>query len=70
MARNSGPFMQHWHFKLIADILRQAGERGLITEEAVKFFANSLICTNPNFDKARFIAACMGNHTTSKDKMR
>lgn len=68
MARSNSPFMQHRHFKLVADILRQAGERGLITEEVVGFVAGSLTCTNPNFDKARFIAACMGNHMTSKDK--
>lgn len=70
MARSSSPFMQHRHFKLVADILRQAGERGLITEEAVKFFAHELWDTNPAFDRDRFIAACIGNHTISKDKMR
>ena len=48
--------LQHRHFVLIADIIRDFGypaERRRIAEH----FANRLARTNPNFDRSRFVSA-------------
>jgi hypothetical protein len=71
MARSQSPFMQHRHFKLIADIIRNMGAPTLddpVGDIAMQF-AMALEQTNPAFDRARFLAACQGNHTKSKDRM-
>lgn len=71
MARSQSPFMQHRHFKLVADIIRRMGVRGFeaTTDDIARQFAHELCDTNPNFDAERFIAACKGQHIKSKDRI-
>ncbi len=62
---NSGiSAMEHRHFATIAKIIREI-DQGLIpcsTDATRKFmaelFADELRATNPNFNRARFLAAC------------
>ena len=50
--RYAGPIMQHRHFAYIAKIIREDGDKGMAL-----VFADRLGETNPNFDRARFLAA-------------
>lgn len=54
------PKMTHQHFALIAQTVRDL--QSIMTpdkvDETARRFANVLWYTNPNFDRARFLAAC------------
>lgn len=51
---------EHRHFATVAAILRTPPMRPYEHVDAiVQHFADELADTNPNFDRARFVAACM-----------
>ena len=56
--------MTHQHYRAIAAIIRQMSTtRHMIwttqdAERVAVHFANELSATNPNFNRARFLAAC------------
>ena len=61
----TAPSFQHRHFAEIARIIRTMDkvsnqEHGFIDirEDVAETFADQLARTNPNFDRARFLAAC------------
>ncbi len=56
--------MQHRHFATVATIIRTRlygdltkAQRNIVAEA----FADALPATNPNFDRARFLAACLSD---------
>ena len=50
-------------YELIAGTIRDMPVRK-IRREMAEAFATNLYATNPRFDRARFIAACMGEDST------
>jgi len=50
--------MQHRHFASIATIIRAMPD-DLFSRDVAIHFADMLKETNPRFDRARFLAACM-----------
>jgi len=55
--------LQHRHFALIADIIRNLPHNVPVSlnyyrTSVAEHFANKLARTNPGFDRDRFIAAC------------
>jgi hypothetical protein len=51
--------MTHQHFRFVAAVLRaQMTIAPITTQPVVMHFADALRSTNPNFDRARFLAAC------------
>lgn len=56
--RNSdAPKMQHRHFAFIAGVIAEINDDNIRAYVAGRF-ARKLSITNPNFDVARFYAAC------------
>lgn len=51
-------------FELIAQTIRQAELRPRCREHLARDFAYNLATTNPRFDRARFVAACIGEDST------
>ena len=49
--------MQRRHFELIAEIIECYGD-DVQQRECALHFANYLLRTNPQFDRARFLKAC------------
>ena len=53
--------MTRKHYILIADVIKQANKDGVLSNKAAILladrFANALVVTNDNFDKARFYNA-------------
>lgn len=50
--------MQHRHFATVATIIRGMPADVYGTEQVAEIFADRLAWTNPNFNRARFLAAC------------
>jgi hypothetical protein len=57
--RASTPTMTHQHFAYIARVIRETPMSGLQREAAIDTWTHALARTNPRFDRARFITACM-----------
>lgn len=64
--RTGKSIMQHRHFATVAAIIKNMDkvhnqEQGFIDirEDVAYHFAAELASTNPKFDRARFIAACL-----------
>lgn len=58
-----GP-MEHRHFATVATIIREMGDGAMPVDRATRemvayHFAERLRETNPNFDKGRFLRACL-----------
>lgn len=64
---------QHRHYKAIAAVIAdfkylplEADNRSYVAEAFTEMFAKD----NPRFDRARFVAACMGQPINGRDKVR
>lgn len=58
--------LQHRHFVLIAETIANLPEACNRSVVAIAF-ADKLACTNPRFDRERFLACAMGNPCTGRD---
>ena len=68
-AKQTAVDLQHRHFVFFARVLNHAQRRGLMPTEPdraamlLDHFAKALAETNPNFDRDRFLLACLhGNY--------
>ena len=61
--------LQRRHYELIAEGVRRGRDAANLStaqlEHVAQSFALILRCTNPNFDEARFLAACGVNKPAS-----
>jgi len=63
--RSAPATFTHQHFRKVAEIIRSlpckdSGPMGIVWPIVAVHFADALATTNPNFDRARFLAACKG----------
>ena len=65
----SAPVFQHRHYVQIAETI--ASIRGKFgnddTRIIAEHFADALRCSNPNFDRQRFVDAAMGEPSNGRD---
>ena len=63
--------LQHRHFVLIAETLAETLRSGVLDQaqhaDVTWTFADKLACTNPKFDRKRFIQCAMGTPSTGRD---
>jgi hypothetical protein len=66
------PLFQHRHYRKIAEILAECRQdmRDIAHADLIGLFAYRLVGTNPNFDRARFLAAAMGEPINGRDGTR
>lgn len=55
---NASSDMQHRHFATVAAIIRDLPMTEADRECVAEHFAAELRCTNPRFDRTRFLRAC------------
>jgi hypothetical protein len=64
------PVFQHRHYKAIAALIDEMSREGFpaTTSHISGRLADMLEADNPRFDRARFMAACSGKPTNSRDR--
>jgi hypothetical protein len=68
MARR--PIFQHRHYVRIAEIISglPAGGTHALRGDVAEWFALQLVGTNPNYSRARFLAAAKGQPIDNRDE--
>ena len=64
------PIFQHRHYVKLANIIADMPDTPIDKGIIANLFADGLRGTNPNYDRARFVTAAIGEPCNGRDKVR